>query len=73
MLLFFCKSDYKWKSLVSGEQSDAKTPFGHGVFSDLSIPVGWPDFGLRKQNQKDFNESRPGNPTAGNSNYLFLA
>ena len=66
------KLDYKWKSLVSGQYNNVKTPIADGMFSLTSMFDGLPDFELPKQNQKECAGSRSGNSNAVNSNYFFL-
>ena len=71
MLLFFCKSDYKWKFLLSGQENNVKTPTGQRIYSQIDFAVWLQDPGLTKQNQKECAGSRSGNPNAGNSNYFL--
>ena len=63
MLLCLCKSDYKWKSSLSGQQNNVKTPVAQNNFA-----FGFGDSGLFKESRKKGAESRSGNAYAGNSN-----
>ena len=63
MLLCLCKSDYKWKSSLSGQQNNVKTPIARNNFA-----FGFGDPGLTKESLKECAESRSGNVDAGNSN-----
>ena len=71
VLLCFCEWDRKWKSLLSGQQIDAKTPIAPGKFSQNDTAFGLQDPGLTKQNQNECAGSGSGNANAGNSNYFF--
>ena len=70
MLLCFCKWDYKWKSSLSGQRHNVKTPIAHERFSQNDIAFGLQDPGLTKQNQKECARSGSGNANAGNSSYF---
>ena len=67
MLLCLCKSDYKWKSSLSGQRNNVKTPVAQNNFA-----FGFGVSGLTKESQKECAESRSGNAYAGNSNWFFL-
>ena len=58
------KSDYKWKSLLSGQQNK-QTQIAHGMFSQNNIASGLQHPGSAKQNKKKCAESRSVNPNAG--------
>ena len=63
MLLSLGKTDYKWKSSLSGQQYNVKTPIAPNTFA-----FGFGDPGLTKESQKKCDEGRSGNANAGNSN-----
>ena len=52
ILLFFCKSNYKWKSLLWWQQNNVKTPIAYGLFWLNDIASGLQDPGWTNQNQK---------------------